>query len=153
MNLTIRQLKPGEVPPYHLLMLADPSRKQIDKNLDKGLVYLAFIKDQLVGTFVIKKLREEVFEVVNIAVKESYRQQGLGKQLLEAAEIEIRLRGGSYIEIGTGNSSLNQLMFYQKSGFRMKAIWVDFFTKNYEEPIEENGIPCLDMVRLYKALD
>ncbi|MEZ4847573.1 MAG: GNAT family N-acetyltransferase [Bacteroidia bacterium] len=153
MNLTIRQLKPGEVPPYHLLMLADPSRKQIDKNLDKGLVYLAFIKDQLVGTFVIKKLREEVFEVVNIAVKESYRQQGLGKQLLEAAEIEIRLRGGSYIEIGTGNSSLNQLMFYQKSGFRMKEIWVDFFTKNYEEPIEENGIPCLDMVRLYKALD
>ena len=71
----------------------------------------------------------------------------------ETAEIEIRLRGGSYIEIGTGNSSLNQLMFYQKSGFRMKEIWVDFFTKNYEEPIEENGIPCLDMVRLYKALD
>ena len=150
--LSIRRLEEGEVPPYHLLMQADPSRKMIDSYIGKGIVYLAFIKDQLVGTFVILKTHPEVFEITNIAVKESFRGRGFGKELLEAAEMEIKLLGGNSIELGTGNSSLNQLMFYQKAGFRMKEIWTDYFIENYEDSIEEDGIQCRDMVRLAKEL-
>ena len=150
--LSIRRLEPGEIPPYHLLMLADPSREMIDKNIQSGLVYLAFIKDQLVGTFILQKNNPEVFEIMNIAVKEAFRGQGFGKQLLEAAETEVKLLGGNIIELGTGNSSIQQLAFYQKAGFRITGIRQNYFLDNYEDPIEENGIRCLDMIRLSKPV-
>lgn len=50
--------------------------------------------------------------------------------------------------IGTGNSSINQLALYQKCGFRVIGVERDFFINNYDEPIFENGIQCVDMIRL-----
>ncbi|MNW16937.1 putative N-acetyltransferase YvbK [compost metagenome] len=41
-----------------------------------------------------------------------------------------------------------QLYLYQKCGFRIVGVDVDFFVRHYEEAIEENGIPCRDMIRL-----
>ncbi len=52
------------------------------------------------------------------------------------------------MEIGTGNSSVNQLSLYQKCGFRITGIEHDYFTKHYEEEIVENGLLCRDMIRL-----
>jgi hypothetical protein len=49
--------------------------------------------------------------------------------------------------VGTGNSSLSQLALYQKCGFRIREIESGFF-ESYPEPIVENGIRCIDMVRL-----
>lgn len=60
--------------------------------------------------------------------------------------------GFETVEIGTGNSSIDQLAFYQKCGFRIAAIDPDFFIRHYPEPIFENGIQCRDMIRLeYKG--
>ena len=50
--------------------------------------------------------------------------------------------------LGTGNSSIRNLAFYQKVGFRFQSVLRDFFVEYYEEPIFENGIPCKDMVIL-----
>ena len=82
---------------------------------------------------------------MNIAVIESCQGQGIGKQLLSEA-VKIAERSGcKTIEVGTGNSSLAQLAFYQKAGFRITGVVRDFFvTKN----IIENGIRCRDMIRL-----
>lgn len=52
------------------------------------------------------------------------------------------------IEIGTGNSSIQELALYQKCGFRLKEIIHDYFVDNYDEPIFENSIQCRDMVLL-----
>lgn len=54
--------------------------------------------------------------------------------------------------VGTGNSSLDQLAFYQKGGFRICGVDRDFFVQNYDQQIVENAIQCLDMIRLSMEL-
>lgn len=61
---------------------------------------------------------------------------------------QAKREGYQKIEIGTGNSSIHQLALYQKCGFRITGIDQDFFIRNYEEEIYENGIQCRDMIRL-----
>ena len=61
-------------------------------------------------------------------------------------------KGYKKIEIGTGNSSLGQLALYQKCGFRITGIDIDFFIRCYQEEIFENGIQCRDMIRLTQYL-
>ena len=53
--------------------------------------------------------------------------------------------------VGTANSSIDNIAFYQKLGFRMAEIKRDFF-KAYPTPIFENGIIALDMIVFEKEL-
>ncbi len=52
------------------------------------------------------------------------------------------------LEVGTGNSSLEESAFYQKAGFRIVGMDRNFVVRDYEEEIIENGNRCDDMVRL-----
>ncbi|MEX6343726.1 GNAT family N-acetyltransferase [Staphylococcus ureilyticus] len=66
--------------------------------------------------------------------------------------IYAKKNGYKNIEVGTGNSSIGQIIFYQKMGFRMRNIDVGFYDRNYNEKIYENGILCRDMIRFIKEL-
>ena len=57
-------------------------------------------------------------EIMNIAVVE-HLQEGIGKKLLSHAIETAKGYGMSKLEVGTGNSSVSQLAFYQKCGFRI----------------------------------
>jgi hypothetical protein len=58
-----------------------------------------------------------------------------------------RSSGAGCVTVGTGNSSVGPLMFYQRNGFRITGIEQDFF-KAYDPPIFEDGVRCLDLIRL-----
>ncbi len=64
-----------------------------------------------------------------------------------------RERGYHRIIVGTGNSSIDNLAFYQKLGFRFRSVVRDFFTLHYPEPIFEHGIQWCDMIILDLDLD
>lgn len=151
-NLLIRPLEAKETPPYELLLLADPSKRLVDAYLSKGSCYIAELDGETVGVVVLLETHAGALEIMNIAVAERYQGRGFGQALLAAAIEEARDRGAAYVEIGTGNSGVGQLYLYQKCGFRISGIDHDFFVRNYEEPIVENGIPCRDMIRLRMAL-
>lgn len=85
---------------------------------------------------------------MNIAVTDEKQGKGIGKRLVRFAIEKARKKGFKTIEIGTGNSSIGQLALYQKCGFRIVGIDMDFFVRHYSEEIFENGIQCRDMVRL-----
>jgi ribosomal protein S18 acetylase RimI-like enzyme len=89
-----------------------------------------------------------VMELVNIAVAEKQQGRGIGKQLVLHAIETAKSLGSKSLEVGTGNSSVGQLAFYQKCGFRIVGVDRDFFTRHYSKPIYENGIQCRDMIRL-----
>lgn len=91
-------------------------------------------------------------ELVNIAVKESEQGKGLGKQLVIHAIEVAKSKGYRTIEVGTGNSSIGQIALYQKCGFRITGVDIDFFIRHYSEAIFENGIQCRDMVRFSQDL-
>lgn len=146
--MDIRLLKEGEELPVQLLLEADPSEKLVMDYCRRGRVYMAELDGALIGVCVLLPLTDRVVEIKNIAVAEHARGQGHGKKLVLHAIVEAERLGYEKVEIGTGNSSVDQLMLYQKCGFRIDSIDRDFFTWNYPEPIIENGIQCRDMIRL-----
>lgn len=148
----IRKLQPDEAPPMDLLLLAEPSRKIIEAYLTRAECFVMENQNQLIGAYVLLPTRPETIELVNIAVQENFQNKGIGKQLIRHALERAKEQGFQTIEVGTGNSSMSQLAFYQKCGFRITGVDKDFFIEHYEEELMENGIPCRDMIRLSKSL-
>lgn len=145
---TIRPLAVNETPPLDLLLLADPSRPIVEDYLRRGTCFVAAAEFRIIGVFVLLPTRPETVELVNVAVDETMHGQGLGKQLVLHAVHTAREARYKTIEIGTGNSSIGQLALYQKCGFRIVGVDLDFFMRHYDEDIYENGILCRDMIRL-----
>lgn len=148
MNLSFRILDWDEEKPYGLLLMADPSKAIVDEYLSRGVCFIAEYEGEMVGEFVLLKTRPETAEIVNIAVQEELQGQGVGKHMIKEAMEAARRLGCSILEIGTGNSSLHQLKLYQRCGFRITGVDRDYFVRHYEEEIIENGIRCVDMIRL-----
>ncbi|MBD8499201.1 GNAT family N-acetyltransferase [Paenibacillus arenosi] len=150
--MDIRKLSAQEHPPMDLLLLADPSESIVTEYVQRGQCYVAEIEGSIVAVYVLLPTRPETVELVNVAVHEDLHGQGIGKQIVNHAIVQAREQGYKTIEIGTGNSSVGQLALYQKCGFRMVGVDIDFFVRHYPEEIIENGIPCRDMIRLSQDL-
>lgn len=150
--MVIRKLNEGEKTPMELLLLADPSRKIIEEYVTRGECFIAEMEQQTIGAYVLLPTRPETVELVNVAVIESQQGRGIGKRLVLDAIKIAKTKGYKTIEIGTGNSSIGQLALYQKCGFRITGVDMDFFVRHYSEKIFENGIQCRDMVRLSQDL-
>ncbi|TKI53324.1 GNAT family N-acetyltransferase [Lysinibacillus mangiferihumi] len=105
-----------------------------------------------VRDYVLLPTRPDTVELVNIAVVEEKQSRGLGKLLVMNAIMIAKTKDYKIIEVGTGNSSIGQLALYQKCGFRIIGVDIDFFIRHYPEEIFENGIQCRDMIRLSQDL-
>ncbi|QPC47863.1 GNAT family N-acetyltransferase [Mangrovibacillus cuniculi] len=150
--MKIRSLDEMEAPPLDLLLLADPSEELVKEYLQKGQCYVAEDGAEIIGVYVLLPTSNENVELINVAVVEKYHGKGIGKQLVLDAVERARMKGFKTIEVGTGNSSIGQLALYQKCGFRIIGVDQDFFVRNYDEEIFENGIQCRDMIRLSQGL-
>ncbi|MGG0186414.1 GNAT family N-acetyltransferase [Bacillus rhizoplanae] len=106
--------------PISLLLLADPSERQLQSYLQRGMIYVAKRDEHVIGSYILLETRPNTMEIMNIAVCEQEQGKGIGKQLA----------------------------LYQKCGFRIFSIDFDYFSKHYEEENIENGIVCRDMIRL-----
>lgn len=148
MNIKIRQRRPQEHLPMCLLLLADPCKKAISTYIENSQYFFAESNNEIVGVIATTATSEHTQEIKNIAVKESFQHQGIGKQLILRAIKAAQNDNQKFIEICTGNSSLHQLFLYQRCGFRIVGIEPDFFRLNYNERIYENGIECRDRIRL-----
>ena len=137
---------------WELLLQADPSKQQIEKYIKRGYIFELRWEGELAGIIVSTPKTVERIEIMNLSINEKWQGKGYAKALIEYACLFSAANGYRIVEIGTGNSSLNQLALYQKVGFRMVEIVRDYFIRYYPEPIFENGILCRDMVRLERKL-
>jgi len=132
-----------------LLYLADDSIEQVSAYYQTGDLYVIDAADgtPLAVTLAIPEPDGSV-ELKAVAVDASLHGQGVGKQMLAAVLADLKAKGVRHVIVGTGNSGIGQLAFYQKAGFRLWKIERDFFSpaKGYLEGLEENGIPLIDMV-------
>ncbi|EGP2702192.1 GNAT family N-acetyltransferase [Listeria monocytogenes] len=139
--------------PLTLLLDADPCEKQIATYFNKSHVLQLMQADTIIGVVCLFPLNKNQLEIMNIVVSSEYRNQGIGKKLLEKAFDYATHKRFSKIIVKTGNSSIDQLAFYQKNGFRMQHIIPNYFTENYpNQTITENGIVCLDQIILLKEI-
>jgi len=148
----ISPLPPGHQLPGNLLLLADPSREQIEQYVHTGKSYQAMIEAQVVGIIILLEISEALLEIKNIAVAEAWQGKGIGRQLLRHAYKVARGDGYSRLRIATGNSSIGQLALYQQEGFEISHIDKDYFIHHYPEPIFENGIRCRHRIVLEQYL-
>jgi ribosomal protein S18 acetylase RimI-like enzyme len=146
-DVLICKANPGEMP-WALLLDADPARSRVESYLSDEFTRIAKYTDEVIGVYALSRLSLTRFELMNIAVRDDYQGKGLGRWLLGHAIGVAESKGARVIEVGTGNSSLENLAFYQRSGFRITGVIRDHFVDNYPEPIVEDGIVCRDMVRL-----
>lgn len=111
---------------------------------EKNTNYAMLEDEELVGAASVK-WKEQESEILYIAVIEKFRGCGYGKSIIEGLKNEMRRRGLQSLVVGTSNSSLENIAFYQKCGFRMVQVRRDFF--NYiQPPVVENGILMRDML-------
>lgn len=133
------------------LLLADESEKVVNTYINDGEMYAILLEETVAGEVLFTFHPDYVVELKNIAIASSSRGKGLGKLVVQEAFEIYKRRGMSKMIVGTANSSIGNLAFYQKAGFRMADIKKDFF-KKYPEPIFEDGIRALDMVMFEKNL-
>ncbi|MCC5801259.1 GNAT family N-acetyltransferase [Rossellomorea vietnamensis] len=150
--MIIRKRNKDEELPMELLLLADPSETIVKDYTTRGECFVAELEKKIVGVYVLLPTRPETIELVNVAVAEELHGRGIGKQLVMNAVKVAKEKGYKTIEVGTGNSGVGQLALYQKCGFRIIGVDLDFFIRHYPEDIHENGIQCRDMIRLSQDL-
>ena len=131
-----------------LLLVADPSRGQVEGYLVNSTIFVYEDGDEVVGVIVLKMHDESYSEIMNVAVRDSHRGRGIAKELMKHAVNVSKDAGVSHVDIATANSSINQLALYQKSGFRISEINKNHFLGHYETPIWENGIQAKDQLVL-----
>ncbi|GCC51728.1 N-acetyltransferase [Chryseotalea sanaruensis] len=151
-GIKIKRVEKQDEIPFNLLLLADPSKENINKYIFSADIYTVKKEGLIIGCYVLQSVNRESIEIKNIAIEPAYQGKGVGTHLLNHAFEIAKTKGFEKILIGTGNSSVAQLCLYQKVGFRINKIIKDFFTDNYDEPIIENGIECRDMIILSKDL-
>ncbi|MGR9048279.1 GNAT family N-acetyltransferase [Halobacillus faecis] len=127
------------------LLLADESETIIESYIDDGLFYTIYLDDVHIGVCLFVFPGEHTVEIKNIAIQEAFRGKGLGKQVIDASCILFQKKGYKEMLVGTSNSSIENLAFYQKAGFRFHEIHHDFFL-HYSDPFYENGIKGMDMI-------
>ena len=137
---------PSDQAPLKLLALADPSTERVRGYLPNCTVFVGQEEGATVAVAAVQRKDAEL-ELMSIAVAEAQQGRGIGRQMLAHVVEFAERNGATHVTVGTGNSSIRQLAFYQQSGFKITGVIKDYF-KDYDPPIFENGIRCLDMVLL-----
>jgi N-acetylglutamate synthase-like GNAT family acetyltransferase len=146
MSLTIREAGSDEIEALiPILRQAEETESALRWSLaNLSDVVYRMDDNQLVGAATMQ-WRSDPCEIIELAIAPERHGQGLGKQLVAWLIEEARRRGKRQMLVGTANSSIDNIAFYQKCGFRMDQIRKDYFWY-YREPHYEHGIQVRDML-------
>lgn len=132
-----------------LLLLADESEAQVRSYYQEGDLYALLDQDGAVlGISLAIPAHDGATELKSVAIAPERQGQGVGQRMLALVIDDLRARGVTRLVVGTGNSGIGQIAFYQKAGFRLWKIERDFFSpdRGYPDDFRENGIRLRDMV-------
>ncbi|WP_405180934.1 GNAT family N-acetyltransferase [Nocardia sp. NBC_01377] len=133
-----------------LFRQAEDSEARLRDYIDHGQVWVAVATDgEIVGHLqAVADPDGSRWEVLNTAVAEHQRGNGIGTRLLERAIQQARRAGARRIELATATADIGNLRFYQRCGFRMSHVIRDAFGPDtgYPEPTVIDGIPLRDQI-------
>lgn len=141
----IRQIAENKKDYLELLLLGDEQEDMIDRYLERGDLFVLEEEGAVLGVCVVTEEGPGVYELKNIAVEPVHQRKGHGRALIE----HLFFRYAGYLEFWVGTGDVPSVLnFYHALGFREFRREKDFFTKNYDHPIYEEGILLTDMVYL-----
>ena len=134
-----------------LFAMAEDSTAQLDSYLDAGQVLVAVAGDRVVGHLqLVDDDDAQHCEIKNMAVEPSFRGRGVGRTLIEAAVDLVRAQRRSMLVVATAAADIDNLRFYQRTGFRIRSVERDAFTpgNGYPPHTSLDGIELRDRVWL-----
>lgn len=75
------------------------------------------VVDEIVAGYVIGIIRDKVFFVDDLCVKENYRNHKIGKSLMDSIYHEAQLKEYEEIQLNVWNRNIQATEFYKKLGF------------------------------------
>jgi GNAT superfamily N-acetyltransferase len=137
-----------------LFELAEDSAAVLDDYIDDGRVLVALDGERIIGHLQLTETAGEP-EVKNMAVLPSHQGRGVGRSLMEAAIALVRGEGRATLVVATAAADIGNLRFYQRLGFRLRAVERDAFTvaTGYPPGLEIDGIELRDRVWLDRSLN
>lgn len=129
---------------FDLLLLADPDITAINSYIEESTLLVAMTSlENPVGVLVYQKKAAGHVELMNMAVAETYRGQGVGETLisvfLDGLQQEKLQEQKTTVVVRTGDLSVPAIALYEKMGFKVDHINHDYFIANYPDPIYEFG--------------
>lgn len=100
---------------YDLVVLDDPRGKVLDSG---GVIYLAKLGNEIVGSAGLMKEEEGVFELVKMAVTEQWQGRGISKLLLDKCLEAARQLKLKKITLYSNSQLQRAIKMYEKYGFR-----------------------------------
>ena len=148
-SIAIKKEKENKGQYMDLLLEADPEEKVIEKYLKDGELFVLTYNDDVACVAVVIKIDDETIELKNIATKEEYKGQGLGKKMIKYLFDNYKQKYEKMI-VGT---SENNIPFYVKQGFdKYEKTIKNFYVDNYKEEIIDGNLRCIDMYYYSKDL-
>lgn len=144
--IELRQVESGRESFLQLLLEADESEDVVRSYIDEGELFALTDDGVEVGVALLIS-HDRALEIKNFAVAEAYRGRGLGTGAIDAIVDLARDRGYERLSVGTANSSMDALRFYQRCGFRIAGVRPGFFDA-YPEEIWEDGIRARDFIEM-----
>jgi putative acetyltransferase len=131
-DLTIREFAPGDEIAFRRLneewisryfkleskdqeALADPRGTILELG---GRIFFAVHQDEVVGCCALVATRPGEYEVAKMAVTESHRGAGIGRNLLESVIAEARACGATRLYLETNHQLAPAIRLYESLGFR-----------------------------------
>ena len=148
-NITLQQITPAErAMAIELLRDADEGEERIRAMVSDQAhtTYVVSEGESIIGAVTMAWEKNES-EILYIAVVPEMRGRGYGKAIMARLLEEARQRNVRAVLVGTASTSLENIAFYQKCGFRMDHVRKDYF-RYIQPPIVEHGILMRDMLVL-----
>ncbi|MDC0700507.1 GNAT family N-acetyltransferase [Blautia wexlerae] len=120
----------------------------IDRYLESGSMYLLREDGVPACVTVLADLGGGSCELKNLATEEALQNRGYAGRMLRFL-METCARTYQRMYVGTSGQ---MVPYYERFGFSYSHTEREFFTRNYPEPIWENGFQCVDMLYLKRDL-
>ena len=133
-----------------LLLLADEQESMIDRYLERGDLFVMFDGQNSIAVAVVTDEGNGVYELKNLAVSPACQRKGYGRQMIEFLCRHYADACHTML-VGTGESR-QTVSFYENCGFTYSHTVPDFFTRNYNHPIIEDGKVLKDMIYFQRKL-
>ncbi|MCL2283437.1 MAG: GNAT family N-acetyltransferase [Fibromonadales bacterium] len=144
-NVTIKTILENKEEFMDLLLLADEQEEMIKKYLYRGELF-ALYEGDLKTVSVVTKENNDIYEIKNIATYEKYRGKGYGTFMVKYIIENYRKKCNALL-VGTGEDN-RIISFYKSFGFEYSHTEKDFFKRNYDHEMYENGKQLIDMIYL-----
>ena len=100
---------------HDLMILNDPEGEVIDKG---GFIFMAEADGKVVGSAGLMKEHEGVYELVKMAVTESYRGKGIARLLIERCLYKAREIRAKKVTLFSNHQLQTAINLYEKYGFQ-----------------------------------